>query len=155
MNDIIARGLIQNYKKQQTTNLKTNSLKIPLINKTGFPTVKGTIVSASKLYDLSFDLQITQFDAIGVVADSGIADGQMAWIIMQGIADVLLEDGTVSTRGNFVFASTVDARANASQAIPDGGTIASINEHFKEIGHCLETKSAGTNVLCKAIIHFN
>lgn len=134
---------------------KSNQYMIPLINKTGSVTVKGSLVSASTTTDLAFQLQANQFDTIGVVSESGIADGQLAYIIIQGIADILLENNTSSTRGNFIFSSTVDGRANASLSVPDGGTIQSINEHFKEIGHCIESKSAGTNVLCKAIIHFN
>jgi len=30
-----------------------------------------------------------------------------------------------------------------------------IDSHFREIGHCLESKEAGTDVLCKIALHFN
>lgn len=30
-----------------------------------------------------------------------------------------------------------------------------VAEHFKEIGHVMESKNAGTNVLVRCILHFN
>lgn len=148
-------GLMSNEQVILLNELDTRRNMIKLINKTGANTVKGSIVSASLTTDLAFVLNTEQANAFGIVVDNGIADGQLAWIQTGGLAEVLLEDGTASTRGNFVFASTIDGRANATQQIPDGGTIPSINEHFNEIGHCLESKVAGTNVLCKIAVHFN
>jgi hypothetical protein len=69
-----------------------------------------------------------------------------------GIADVLLEDTTAATRGNWVQTSDVAAgRADMTNAAAPG----LILSHFQEIGHCIETKTGGTNVLAKAVVHFN
>lgn len=128
---------------------------IALRNKTGAASVKGTVVSLSDTTDDSFKLQSSEFDAVGVVYESGIADGSECWVVISGKAQVLLTDGTASTRGYWVYADAVDGRANASVAIPAGGTIQELQNHFKEIGHCLESKTAGTNVLAKCVLHFN
>lgn len=36
-----------------------------------------------------------------------------------------------------------------------GGTPPASEQHFKESGHCLETKGAGTDVLVLLSLHFN
>ena len=69
---------------------------------------------------------------------------------------MLLQDGTASTRGYWVRTSTTTAgRADATNVAPPGGTVSALEEHLKEIGHCLETKGSGTDVLAKCILHFN
>jgi len=133
----------------------SNVSMIQLINKTGVSSVKGTLVSASQTTDLAFGIQTSEYDTIGVVAEDGKADGESTLLAVHGIADVLLKDGTASTRGYWVKADAIDGRANATQALPAGGTIAAIDDHFKEIGHCLESKASGVNVLCKVMLHFN
>ena len=130
-------------------------LAIELINKTGTTSVKGTVVQASSAMNESFESQADQDDNIGVVYQNGIADGERCLIVIAGIAQVLLENSTASVRGNWVFASTVDGRANATLTTPPGGGIPEHDEHFKEIGHCVESKDAGTDVLAKIILHFN
>lgn len=134
---------------------KEGGIAIRILNKTGAASVKGTVVRMDSTTQNSFNLQAAQYDAIGAVYESGIADGALCWVVMMGIAEVLLEDSTASTTGNWVYASTVDGRANASLAQPAGAGFVNAEEHFKEIGHCLETKNAGTNVLCKVLMHFN
>lgn len=124
-------------------------IAISLINKTGAASVKGTVVSTSSTTDNAFMAQASELDSIGVVYESGIADAAACLVVVAGIADVLLKDGTASTRNHFVFASATDGRAE-TKAVP-----ANIDEHFKEIGHCLESKIAGTDVLFKCVLHFN
>lgn len=141
--------------EDRTDLLERGVFKVLLTNKTGAPSVRGSIVSCSTLHDLSFILQTNEFDAIGVVSENGIADGELCYVIVNGIADVLLENGTASVRGNWVHAATTDGRADASLSQPSGGGFENASEHFKEIGHCLESKIAGTNVLAKCIVHFN
>jgi hypothetical protein len=53
----------------------------------------------------------------------------------------------------FVVAADTDGRANVV-ANPGSGLPAT-DLHFKECGHFIESKAAGTNVLAKAVIHFN
>ena len=156
--NILINGAETNVYTHPTESVKytdIGGLAIKLINKTGANTVKGSVVSASSVLDGSFKLQINEYDAIGIVLESGIADGQETWIVISGVAEALLADNTLATRGNWVTCSATDGRANASATAPSGGTITNLDNHFKEIGHCLESKSAGTNVLAKCIIHFN
>jgi hypothetical protein len=124
-----------------------------LTNKTGAPSVKGTLVSASTTTDNAFGLQSNEYDAFGVVYESGIQDGDICPIVVSGIASVLLKDGVAVTRSMFVVAADTDGRANVV-ANPGSGLPAT-DLHFKECGHFIESKAAGTNVLAKAVIHFN
>lgn len=129
---------------------------IKMVNKTGSNSVKGSVVSVSSTTDVAFKLQENEFDAFGIVYDNGIADGQECYVVIAGVAQVLLKDSTASTRGNWVVAADTDGRANATQPTPfPNNTLGEHTLHFKEIGHCLETKEAGTSVLAKCIIHFN
>lgn len=131
-------------------------LAIQLTNKTGAPSIKGSVVSASTLNDMSIVLQSTELDSIGVVLESGIADGGLCWVVIQGIAEVLLKDNTAATRGNWVIAADTDGRANATQPTPQpNNTLSEHTTHFKEIGHCVESIVAGENKLAKVVLHFN
>jgi len=126
---------------------------VKMTNKTGADTVKGTVVEASDSVDRAFDIcPADELDPIGVVYEAGVPDGSEALVVMYGIAEVLLEDGTASTRENWVGVSASQAgRANATTAAPPGLVL----NHFREMGHCLESKIAGTNVLAKIMMHFN
>ena len=132
-------------------------LAVKMINKTGAASVKGTLVEASTAQDFAFGLTgATDFMPIGVVYESGVADGDPCLVVTYGIADVLLEDSTASTHGNWVKSSdSAGGRADASAAVPPGGGVAELTQHSREIGHCLESKGAGTNVLARCFIHFN
>lgn len=127
---------------------------VPLVNKTGSATVKGTVVAVSSGTASAFTAQTVEYDSIGVVYDAGIADGSSCRVVVAGIADVLLKDGTAGTRGYWVQADPVDGRASML-AMPPGGGIPQHDEHFKEVGHCMQTVGAGTNVLARCILHFN
>jgi hypothetical protein len=129
---------------------------IRLTNKTGAASVKGSVVSLSAATPSAFVLQSNEFDAVGIVYEAGVSDGAECWVVVSGIAEVLLENNTASTMGNWVISSASDGRANATQPTPTpNSTINEHTTHFKEIGHCMETKAAGTNVLAKCVIHFN
>ncbi len=133
-------------------------LAIRLINNTGAASVKGSVVDASHSVEAAVELEgAGDLDPIGVIYDDGVADGDWVWIVVSGIADVLLEDGTGSTYGNWVETSgTAAGRADATNAAPPAsGVIGEVQEHFREIGHCLETKGAGTGVLARCVLHFN
>ena len=49
-----------------------------------------------------------------------------------------------------VGAADVAGRADATSATPPAAPT-----HFEEIGHCLQTISGGTDVLCRVVLHFN
>lgn len=66
-----------------------------LINKTGAPSVIGTVVRASKLHAEAFELAGAQeYDMIGIVAELGKKDGEMCSVCVSGKVYVLLKDGT-------------------------------------------------------------
>lgn len=153
INDI--PGLIRFTKwikdKLWNYNIDAEGFKVKLTNKTGAVSVIGTIVRADTTTDMAFDIApINSDEPIGIVAENGIADGDECFIIVGGVAQVLLEDTTASTRGNWVMVSGTAGRADATNANPVG-----VPSHWREIGHCLESKGAGTNVLAKVLLHFN
>jgi hypothetical protein len=129
---------------------------IKLINKTGSASVKGTLVKAGTV-DGSFI--ITAADEampIGVVYQAGIADGGVCWVVTLGIAEVLLENTTASTAGYWCRTSvTVAGRCTMNTASPPGGGITELDRHEREIGHCIESKAQGANVIAKCVMHFN
>jgi hypothetical protein len=87
----------------------------------------------------------------GVVYEAGIADDAECWVVVAGIAEVLLQDSTSTVRTYWMRTSTtVAGRADGTNQYPPTDAA-----HWAQIGYALETKSAGTGVLCKAILHFN
>lgn len=143
----IASGLIGYLSEKLYT--PEQGLVVELINKTGAPSVKGSVVEASTLVDGAFALQDNKDDAMGIVYDDGIADGDVCRVITSGIADVLLNDGAGATRGDWIGCHATDGRAYANGP-PPAATI-----HFEEIGHCLQTVAGGVDVLCRVALHFN
>ena len=131
-------------------------LAISLTNKTGAASVKGMIVDASTTTDDAFGIEgADDLNPIGVVYEAGVADGSECWVVVQGIAEVLLKDSTASTKGYWVKVSDAAGRADATNAAPPGGTVQALEIHMQEIGHCIESKTAGTDVLAKIVMHFN
>ena len=127
------------------------------INKTGAASVKGTLVNTEASEDFAVNtVSADEPDIVGVIYEDGIPDGEKVLVIVTGIADVLIEDGTSATRGYWCRISETQAgRADITNSEPPGGTISAIESHFKEIGHCLENKVSGTDILCKIAMHFN
>lgn len=123
-----------------------------MVNGTGGASVKGMVVSVSTSADNKFIAQANEYDAFGIVYEDGVADGQPVRIVVSGVAEVLLKDGSAATRGHVALSADTDGRM-VTIAVPSSNPV--VGEHFKEIGHCCETKNAGTNVLVKCVIHFN
>lgn len=122
---------------------------VKLTNKTGVASVKGSVVQPNANAN-SFEL--TEGDCLecfGVVYENGIADGAECKVVYGGRVQVLLKDDTASATKNWVQTSDVAGRADASGASP-----AAAPQHFQEIGHCIETKDAGTDVLAFTMLHF-
>lgn len=127
-------------------------LAVRLVNKTGSNSVKGSLVQIASGTDNAFVLTGSDdVDCVGVVYEDGIADGSECWVVTQGIAQVLLKDTTGSTRGYWAATSDTAGRADCTNAASPGLVLS----HFQEIGHCLETKGSGTDVLARVILHFN
>lgn len=130
---------------------------VPMINKTGAASVKGTLVEVydATAIDYAVDIAVADaLDCIGAIYDDGVADGSEVWVVCGGFADVLLKDSTASTRHYWVKVSDVAGRADATNANPPGGLIGQLFEHFGEIGHAVQTVSSGTDVLARVMLHF-
>jgi hypothetical protein len=91
-------------------------------------------------------------DCYGVVYDDGVADAAQCRVVVTGIADVLIEAADTIQRRYWVRCPTTTAGRGSTGAIVGGGSVA---EHFKEIGHCQETKANGGSTLARCVVHFN
>jgi hypothetical protein len=126
-------------------------LAIKLINKTGAAAVRGTPVEAGDDVDSSFQKAGAEgTECIGTIYEDGAADGAETWVCVAGKVPFLLKDGTACARGNWISTSdtegVVDATASSPAAAPN---------HFKEIGHCIQTVASGTGVTAFGVMHFN
>ena len=138
----------------KTKMTSIGGIAVKLTNKSGANSVAGNLVIASGTTDDAVTTATAgDVDIIGVFLDSGISDGSEAWVVFSGIADVMMEDNTASTRGNWVAMSRGENAVALNQASP-----ATAPQHFEEIGHCIESVAAGgagTNILARCVLHFN
>ena len=135
-------------------NSQEGGMMVRMTNRTGAKSVKGSVVSTSTTKDNSF--RLTPANAVvpvGIVYEDGIPNGEECFVVVSGIADILLKNGTTATRGYWVGMSDADGRAYT--AFHTGTTPPEQAIHNLEIGHCMETKAAGTNVLARCVLHFN
>lgn len=122
------------------------------INKTGAPSVKGSLVCPSSSVDFGVILEDSEYDTIGVMLENGVPDGSYCWVQCGGLCQMLLKDGEAAARKQVVLAADTDGRCIAidvPSASPAEG------QHFKEVGHCVAAASAGTDVLVWVESHFN
>ncbi len=135
-----------------TTKFKLTAIggfAIRLTNKTGGASVAGQLIapySATAVDDAFKTAAANSDEVIGIVLDGGVADGSEVWIVVSGIADVLMDAGG-SARGDRIISS---ATAGSADVWNTGGAVAT---HFQEIGHCIETR--GGAGLAKCVLHFN
>ncbi len=135
------------------TSTGERGLLVKMINRTGHASVKGEIVAASTATDKEVILQANEYDAIGVVQEAGVAEGSEMWVWMPGsVCQVLYKNSVAATRGYVLLAADTDGRG-IDIAVPSSNPV--VAEHFKECGHVMESKGAGTNVLVLCCIHFN
>ena len=142
----------------QSINIKftpEGGIATRVINDTGSPSIKGTIVHASpNIYNAVSIIPIDNPDPIGIVYDNGIINGEYMWIVQFGKAQVLYS--TPVNRGTFSRCPlSIDGAAIAGRAInqvlplPPFAT----DKHFLEIGHPTETIAAPG--LALTFLHFN
>ena len=139
------------------THTKDGGVAESYINRTGHASVKGEVVKLSTTAENEVVLVDADGpDHIGVIYENGIAEGEIVKVVVRGDAYALLQDSTAATQGNWVKVSdTVAGRIDASNSGPTGGTVAALEDHFTEIGHCKESVTAGTDKLCLIHLHFN
>lgn len=124
-------------------------LAVQMVNNTGAASVKGTLVEASP--GINEGVILTTLDSVvpcGAVYEDGVADGELMYVAIAGIVEVLLEDTLAGVRANWCDTSSNQTGRMDQHAGPTPAT------HWQEIGHCLENKTAGTDVLCKITMHF-
>lgn len=124
-----------------------------IVNGTGNASVKGSVVSNSPSADNKFVLQANEYDAIGVVAESGIAADAGTWVWKNGSrAKVLWKNGQTATRAYVALCADTDGRA-INIDVPSSNPV--VGEHFKEIGHVCESANSATDLLVLVDLHFN
>lgn len=133
---------------------------IRLLNNTGIPSIKGTLVQASRTRQDAFEIcNAGGQNPIGVVFDNNVPQGELCTIVITGTARVLLEDGTETDTGNWAMSSQNQAgRVDASLANPPtvGGPYGSpFTIHMNEIGHSVEIVTPGVDKLARCVLHFN
>lgn len=119
------------------------------VNNTG-TSVKGTIVIASTSVANGVDIAPPKTTVpIGVIYENGIANGSVVKVVVYGKAQVLLASNQTATVGYWCGVSDDTAgRMYQMQDAPTG-----TSTHNKEIGHSLQTSTAGSLSLIQ--LHFN
>ena len=146
----LAGGSTYDTDDAQIASTTLGGIAIKLTNKTGSNSVAGEIVVTGTVDDSVSLAAGGALDPIGVFLDDDIADGAEAWVVIYGKAEVLLENGTASTAGNWVGTSATAGRADATNGSPPAAP-----NHFKEVGHCLQSVTAGTDKKARVKIHLN
>lgn len=121
---------------------------VRLTNKTGAASIRGTIVGVKAAVGNAFDL--TAIDAnynLGVVDESGVADGAECWVVVSGIASVLMKNAATLGQQCRIPLNTDTGEVAGYAMAADQGATASVYK----IGDILETKAADT--LCKVLLH--
>jgi len=115
-----------------------------LTNNTGANSVEGQLVEVDDTDENSYKVaDADAVDVIGVVYNTGVADGLDVWIVQGGIAEVLLDAGGCVHHDRLISSNTAGSA--------DVNNAPAVAVHFQEIGHAIETVvGAG---LAKAVIH--
>lgn len=148
--DLFALGTVAPAGRHVIT--PDGGLAVPLVNKTGSASVKGTIVVPSTTTDRAFAAAPTgSVNPIGVVYEAGVADGSECLVTISGLAYVLLVNNVTTSRGHVVTTSTtVVGRGENRDPSVIGAT-----DHWRELGHYIEAVTGGTDKLALATLHFN
>lgn len=148
-------GQNRNYLNDNVLVTELGGLAVKMVNKTGGASVKGYVVTASTTTENGVKLIEVDIPApIGIIYNSGIADGDDVWVVIQGIAEVYYIGNTTLgylARG-FI---TGDAGYVSGQALAEAVPTSpfATDKHFYEIGHLLEARvGAG---LAKTVLHYN
>jgi hypothetical protein len=130
-------------------------LAVQYLNKTGADSIKGYCVTASDATADAVKLVPIQVpNCIGVFLDSGVPDGELAWVVISGRAYVYFwgdaVKGYLARTG--LTADTGEVAGQAlSEAMPESPF--DVDKHFCEIGHCLEARTGAGLALVN--LHFN
>ena len=121
---------------------------VRLTNKSGAETVKGQIVGIKTGTDNAFDLTAVGANhCLGVVYESGIEDDAVCWVVVSGIAQVLMKNAAVRGQLCRIPLNADDSKAAGYAMAAAQSDTASVYK----IGDVLETADA--EVLCKVLLH--
>lgn len=121
---------------------------VRLTNKSGVVSVKGQIVSHKGTVARAFDLTaVDENHCLGVVYESGIADAAECWVVVSGIAQVLMKNAATMGHICRIPLNTDDGEAAGYAMDAAQSGTASVYK----IGDVLETANA--EVLCKVLLH--
>ena len=143
--DITQVGSVRTLESPKYKLTPIGGFAIALTNNTGVVSVEGQIVEADDTDENSYKkADGSAVDPIGTVYNAGVADGSEVWIVIAGIAEVLLDAGGCVHHDRLITSATAgsaDVSNSPSTAV-----------HFQEIGHAIETVvGAG---LAKTVLHF-
>lgn len=150
--DLFVVGVLATSTNHRVMHTPEGGIAVRLTN-AGATSVKGTLVSASEGTNNAFIPQENTYDTIGACYESGIATGELCWVVVTGRAQVLLDNAYTATRGHICAASGTDGRATGFTN--PGSGLPGTDNHFRECGHFIESKANGTDVLAYAMLHFN
>lgn len=126
-----------------------------MVNKTGAASFKGAVVDthgsvANAVRLVPVDIP----DAMGVIYDDGVADGEEVRVVFSGKAEVFFVS-SVSLRyfARITTAADTDDEAGKAIAEPFPTTPFATDKHFMEIGHVLEARTGAG--LALTMLHFN
>ena len=135
----------QEYYTGKARITHDGAICIKLTNKSGANSVKGEVVETSALTANAVALaDANALDAIGIFYDSGIPDGEEAWIAVSGMVDVRMDAGGCALHDRII-----------TSAPPGRGFVSNtpaVAAHFQEIGHSIGIAAA--NGTCKVVLHF-
>lgn len=149
MNDFIGNG------GQSVIITPEGGLAYWIINKTGAPSFKGSVLEASAITANAVDLVgIDDPDPFCVAYDDGIPDGELMRVVFSGKAQVFFV-GSVSLHQFARVTVAADTGAEAGKAIAEAVPVPpfSTNKHFMEIGHVLSSRTGAGLALVN--LHFN
>lgn len=137
---------------QMTPNMMITpegGLAIRVYNDTGAPLLKGYVVKASTLVDDAVVLTApSDVDPVGVVY-ADFATGTWGWIVIDGYADVYLDNAGVTPREAWIGTSNTTPGQCTSGPLPSPPNA---NGHFQEVGHSVRTRTGAG--LVRSILHF-
>ena len=120
---------------------------VRLTNESGAETVKGQIVSHKGTVANAFDLTAVNANhCLGVVYESGVGNGAQCWVVVAGIAQVLMKNA--ATMGHICRIPLTADNGAAGYAM-DAAQSSSASVY--KIGDVLETADA--EELCKVLLH--
>lgn len=142
-------GLFKAYDSDKIRFTAEGGLAVLLTNGTGSPSTKGLVLSTStSTNNAVITTAASAINSIGVFYESGIPNGNEAWIVVDGIADVLLESTQDGVRGRWVGVSNEAGRVfTITDPVAPGF-------HNQELGHSIQTQTTPGGLM-RIVMHHN